>query len=109
MGKLFGGSKAGGTDTRREARNQRRHRFGRVGCDLAIASQHIGDGVDDRRADDDAKLPDGAEEFFELLPGGRVLDVRLAGDDTPDWNRVDAMVPIRGQLAVLRRRRGGRR
>lgn len=60
-------------------------------------------------ADDDAKLPDGAEEFFELLPGGRVLDVRLVGDDTPDWNRVDAMVPIRGQLAVLRRRRGGRR
>lgn len=56
-------------------------------------------------ADDDAKLPDGAAEFFELLPGGRVLDVRLVGDDTADWHRIDAMVPIRGQLAVLRRRR----
>ena len=60
-------------------------------------------------ADDDANLPDGAAEFFELLPGGRVLDVRLVGDDTPDRHRVDAMVPIRGQLAVLRRRRGGRK
>jgi hypothetical protein len=38
-----------------------------------------------------------------------VLDVRLVGDDTPDWNRLDAMVPIRGLLAVLRRKRGGRR
>ena len=56
--------------------------------------------------DDDAKLPDGAADFFELLPGGRVLDVRLTGDDTPDWNRTDAMVPIRGTLAVLRRKRG---
>ena len=56
-------------------------------------------------ADDDEKMPDGTAEFFELLPGGRVLDVRLVGDDTPDWHRVDAMVPIRGQLAVLRRRR----
>ena len=56
-------------------------------------------------ADDDARLPEATEEFFELLPGGRVLDVRLAGDDTPDWNRFDAMVPIRGQLAVLRRKR----
>ena len=55
-------------------------------------------------ADDDAKLPGGADKFFELLPGGRVLDVRLSGDDTPDWNRVDALVPIRGQLAVLRRK-----
>jgi SAM-dependent methyltransferase len=60
-------------------------------------------------ADDVAVLPDGADDHFELLPGGRVLDVRLAGDDTPDWNRLDAMVPIRGQLAVLRRKRGGRR
>jgi SAM-dependent methyltransferase len=60
-------------------------------------------------ADDDANLPDGAAEFFELLPGGRVLDVRLVGDDTPDRHRMDAMVPIRGQLAVLRRRRGGRK
>jgi SAM-dependent methyltransferase len=60
-------------------------------------------------AGDDAKLPGGAGEFFELVPGGRVLDVRLVGDDTPDWNRLDAMVPIRGQLAVLRRKRGGRR
>jgi len=60
-------------------------------------------------ADDDAKLPDGADEFFELLPGGRVLDVRLVGDDTPDWHRADAMVPIRGQLAVLRKRRSARR
>ena len=57
----------------------------------------------------DRTLPEGAEEFFELLPGGRVLDVRLVGDDTPDWNRVDAMVPIRGLLAVLRRRRDRRR
>ena len=56
-------------------------------------------------ADDDEKLPDGAAEFFELVPGGRVLDVRLVGDDTPDWHRLDAMVPIRGQLAILRRRR----
>ena len=56
-------------------------------------------------ADDDAKLPEATEEFFELLPGGRVLDVRLVGDDTPDWNRFDAMVPIRGQLAVLRRKK----
>jgi hypothetical protein len=38
-----------------------------------------------------------------------VLDVRLVGDDTPDWNRFDAMVPVRGLLAVLRRKRGGRR
>jgi SAM-dependent methyltransferase len=60
-------------------------------------------------ADDDLKLPDGAAEFFELLPGGRVLDVRLVGDDTADWHRVDAMVPIRAQLAVLRRKKGGRR
>jgi SAM-dependent methyltransferase len=60
-------------------------------------------------AADDAKLPDGTAEHFELLSGGRVLDVRLVGDDTPDWNRLDAMVPIRGQLAVLRKRRGGRR
>jgi SAM-dependent methyltransferase len=60
-------------------------------------------------ADDDEKLPDGAAEFFELLPGGRVLDVRLVGDDTPDWHRADAMVPIRGQLAVLRRKRTGRK
>jgi SAM-dependent methyltransferase len=60
-------------------------------------------------ADDDAKLPDGAAEFFELLPGGRVLDVRLVGDDTPDWHRLDAMVPIRSQLAVLRRRKSGRK
>jgi SAM-dependent methyltransferase len=59
-------------------------------------------------ADDDAKLPGGSEEFFELLPGGRVLDVRLVGDDTPDWNRLDAMVPVRGQLAVLRRKRARR-
>jgi SAM-dependent methyltransferase len=59
-------------------------------------------------ADDDEKLPDGTSEFFELVPGGRVLDVRLAGDDTPDWNRLDAMVPIRSQLAVLRRKRGRR-
>jgi hypothetical protein len=36
-----------------------------------------------------------------------VLDVRLVGDDTPDWNRLDAMVPIPGLLAVLRRKRGG--
>jgi SAM-dependent methyltransferase len=57
-------------------------------------------------ASDDGKLPAGTDEFFELLPGGRVLDVRLAGDDTPDWHRLDAMVPIRGQLAVLRRKRG---
>lgn len=56
-------------------------------------------------ADDDDKLPYGADEFFEVLPGGRVLDVRLVGDDTPDWNRVDAMVPIRAQLAILRRKR----
>jgi SAM-dependent methyltransferase len=59
-------------------------------------------------AGDDATLPDGAGEFFELLPGGRVLDVRLVGDDTPDWNRLDAMVPIRAQLGVLRRTRGRR-
>ena len=59
-------------------------------------------------ADDDEKLPDGADDLFELLPGGRVLDVRLVGDDTPDWNRLDAMVPIRGQLAVLRKK-GDRR
>lgn len=61
--------------------------------------------------DDDHKLPYGTEEFFDVLPGGRVLDVRLVGDDTPDWNRLDAMVPIRGQLAVLRRKseRSGRR
>jgi SAM-dependent methyltransferase len=58
---------------------------------------------------DDKKLPEGASEFFELLPNGRVLDVRLVGDDTPDWNRLDAMVPIRGLLAVLRRRRRARR
>jgi len=58
-------------------------------------------------ADDDDKLPYGTDEFFEVLPGGRVLDVRLVGDDTPDWNRVDAMVPIRAQLAILRRK--GRR
>ena len=58
-------------------------------------------------ADDDDKLPYASEKFFELLPGGRVLDVRLVGDDTPDWNRVDAMVPIRAQLAILRRK--GRR
>ncbi len=57
---------------------------------------------------DDGKLPDGADEFFELPPGGRVLDVRLVGDDTPDWNRLDAMVPIHGLLAVLRRKRGRR-
>lgn len=56
-------------------------------------------------ADDDDKLPYGTDEFFEVLPGGRVLDVRLVGDDTPDWNRVDAMVPIRAQLAILRRKR----
>ena len=60
-------------------------------------------------ADDDGKLPEGASDLFELPPGGRVLDVRLVGDDTPDWHRMDAMVPIRGQLAVLRRKRGGRR
>jgi SAM-dependent methyltransferase len=59
-------------------------------------------------ADDDLKLPEGSGEFFELLPGGRVLDVRLVGDDTPDWNRLDAMVPVRGQLAVLRRKPGRR-
>jgi SAM-dependent methyltransferase len=58
-------------------------------------------------ADDDAKLPEGTGEYFELVPGGRVLDVRLVGDDTPDWNRMDAMVPIRGLLAVLRRKRRG--
>ena len=57
-------------------------------------------------AGDDLKLPEGSAEFFELLPGGRVLDVRLVGDDTPDWNRLDAMVPVRGQLAVLRRKHG---
>jgi SAM-dependent methyltransferase len=56
-------------------------------------------------ADEDEKLPEGTEDYFELLPGGRVLDVRLVGDDTPDWNRFDAMVPIRGLLAVLRRKR----
>jgi SAM-dependent methyltransferase len=55
-------------------------------------------------ADDDGKLPEGTEEFFDLLPGGRVLDVRLVGDDTPDWNRFDAMVPIRGLFAVLKRK-----
>jgi SAM-dependent methyltransferase len=60
-------------------------------------------------ADDDEKLPHGADDFFELLPGGRVLDVRLVGDDTPDWHRLDAMVPIRGQLAVLRKRKAARR
>jgi SAM-dependent methyltransferase len=59
-------------------------------------------------ADADGSLPEGADEFFELLPGGRVLDVRLVGDDTPDWNRTDAMVPIRGLLAILRKRRKGR-
>jgi hypothetical protein len=57
----------------------------------------------------DRSLPEGTEELFELLPGGRVLDVRLVGDDTPDWNRVDAMVPVRGILAVLRKRRDRRR
>lgn len=36
-------------------------------------------------AGDDATLPDGVGELFEFLPGGRVLDVRLDGDDTPDW------------------------
>ncbi len=59
-------------------------------------------------ADADGSLPEGTEAFFELLPGGRVLDVRLVGDDTPDWNRTDAMVPIRGLLAVLRKRRRAR-
>lgn len=56
-------------------------------------------------ADDDDKLPYGADRFFEMLPGGRVIDLRLVGDDTPDWNRLDAMVPIRGQLAVLRKKK----
>jgi hypothetical protein len=60
-------------------------------------------------ADEDRKPPDAASEFFQLLPGSRALYVRLVGDDSPDWNRIDAMVPIRGRLFILKRRRRPRR
>lgn len=71
----------------------------REGLTAALMSPQDRPNAAYRYADDDAKLPDAADEFFELLPGGRVLDVRLVDDDAPDWNRIDAMVPVRGLLA----------
>jgi len=47
----------------------------------------------------------GAHPYFELVKGTRPASVRLIGDDTPDFRRLDAMVPIPGMLALLKRTR----
>lgn len=51
----------------------------------------------------------GGPRLFEPLPGGHCISTRFIGDDTHDPHRFDAMLPIRGMFAVLRRRGGRRR
>lgn len=48
---------------------------------------------------------DVASRYFAPVPGGRILNVRLVGDDTRDLFNFDHMVPVLGRLAVLRRKR----
>jgi SAM-dependent methyltransferase len=60
-------------------------------------------------ADIEELLGDRGRAFFVVPPGSRPLHVRLVGDDSPDWNRLDAMIPIRGTLAILRRKPRARR
>lgn len=49
-------------------------------------------------------LPElGDQPLFRIVDGGLILNVRLVGDDTGDVHRIDAMVPVRGKLAILRR------